>query len=45
MFELIPVENTLFGTTVTTAGLPARHSDHALRERAISTWYSCPASR
>ncbi len=34
-FELIPVENTLFGTTVTTAGLiPGSAMRDALRERA-----------
>jgi putative radical SAM enzyme (TIGR03279 family) len=34
MFELIPVENTLFGTTVTTAGLlPGSAMKDALRER------------
>jgi NifB/MoaA-like Fe-S oxidoreductase len=34
MFELIPVENTLFGTTVTTAGLlPGTAMRDALRDR------------
>ena len=47
VFELIPVENTLFGTTVTTAGLIPGVGDagRAARPRATSTWCSCPPSR
>jgi NifB/MoaA-like Fe-S oxidoreductase len=44
MFELIPVENTLFGTTVTTAGLlPGTAMRDALRERSDLDMVLLPA--
>ena len=46
VFELIPVENTLFGPTVTTAGLlPGTAIRAPCVSGAIWTWYSCPRSR
>ena len=46
-FELIPVVNTLFGASVTTAGLlpGAARAAGARAAGAISTWRSSPASR